>query len=281
MCGATIPLIEKIIHELNCKPSHNFSLNIINNKKAFKNNTQKDNSPKTKGKFKNIINNNNNKTFPFPFNACRTIKGNFSLNKNSQNNENYNPINNNIANSNAFNNNSTLLNNYTINLTSRNEEILNIDAIQIAQNIQGNGLNQQLPEEDQNNEYYYYSHNTQDNNNDNNINNSFEGNGFQDEIISFDNILINNHNNYNNHADTKIVENLITNEIKDINKFAIKQCCICLDNFKNGDLYIILPCIHIFHANCVKNWMNTDNRCPICNFKLVINNILTTKKCNK
>lgn len=258
ICGRLISSFERVLHELNCKNSQNIVLRMIEQKNNI--------ASKTTGNINNIYNN----SLSYTCNICGAKikeKEEHFLHHNIPNNENITRINNF-----TLINNSTIMNNDNMNNTSKNEEALNIDGIQIAQNIQANDINQQIEEEDQNNEYYYYNQNAQDNDND--LNNSIHENRYSDDIISFDNILINNHNN---HADTKIVENLITNEIKDINKFAVKSCSICLENFKNGDNYIILPCIHFFHASCLKNWMKVNNRCPICNFKLIINNILSTK----
>jgi hypothetical protein len=38
-------------------------------------------------------------------------------------------------------------------------------------------------------------------------------------------------------------------------------CYICLDHVDN---YIILPCSHRVHANCLKIWMDLSDRCPMC-----------------
>jgi len=55
-----------------------------------------------------------------------------------------------------------------------------------------------------------------------------------------------------------------------------KQCSICLDEFKLGDKYIILPCTrgeseenHVFHSGdetCsgIKPWLDRNNTCPMC-----------------
>ena len=52
-----------------------------------------------------------------------------------------------------------------------------------------------------------------------------------------------------------------------------KKCNICLDEYKTGDKATILPCIHLFHTNCIKNWLKKQNSCPICKFKLIKNNV--------
>ena len=52
-----------------------------------------------------------------------------------------------------------------------------------------------------------------------------------------------------------------------------KSCMICLEDYNNGDKATTLPCIHLFHTNCIKNWLKKQNSCPICKFKLVKNNV--------
>ena len=44
-------------------------------------------------------------------------------------------------------------------------------------------------------------------------------------------------------------------------------------NFKNGDTTTNLPCLHMFHTNCIQSWLRTQNTCPICKFKLTQDNI--------
>ena len=59
---------------------------------------------------------------------------------------------------------------------------------------------------------------------------------------------------------------MVVAKIKDVEKLdnEKKQCAICLENYVNGDESIALPCIHIFHANCIKAWLRSHNNCPSC-----------------
>ncbi|KAI5675547.1 hypothetical protein M9H77_06497 [Catharanthus roseus] len=44
-----------------------------------------------------------------------------------------------------------------------------------------------------------------------------------------------------------------------------RDCAICLENFKEGDLCRKLPdCRHLFHVNCVDTWLTKVPNCPIC-----------------
>ncbi len=43
------------------------------------------------------------------------------------------------------------------------------------------------------------------------------------------------------------------------------QCCICLENFASMQKLMRLPCLHCFHIECGKNWLEIKASCPICN----------------
>ena len=42
-------------------------------------------------------------------------------------------------------------------------------------------------------------------------------------------------------------------------------CSICIQNYEIGHKLIKLECGHIFHADCIREWIGTKNRCPLCN----------------
>ncbi|EAQ88258.1 predicted protein [Chaetomium globosum CBS 148.51] len=40
---------------------------------------------------------------------------------------------------------------------------------------------------------------------------------------------------------------------------------ICLDGFEDESLVSSLPCYHVFHAVCIRNWFQTRrDTCPLC-----------------
>ena len=82
-------------------------------------------------------------------------------------------------------------------------------------------------------------------------------------------------NNVNNGVDPNILNNLEVTRIGDISKLneENKKCIICLENFKEGDEGIFLPCFHLFHKDCVNEWLKSHNDCPVCKFKLTFENI--------
>lgn len=44
-----------------------------------------------------------------------------------------------------------------------------------------------------------------------------------------------------------------------------KDCALCLDAFEAGiNVCLKLNCGHIFHRNCVEDWVRTKQNCPLC-----------------
>ena len=46
------------------------------------------------------------------------------------------------------------------------------------------------------------------------------------------------------------------------------KCIICLNNYKIHDKISYLPCLHIFHCDCIKEWLKISNKCPLCKNKV-------------
>lgn len=42
------------------------------------------------------------------------------------------------------------------------------------------------------------------------------------------------------------------------------ECVVCLSEFQDGDRIRALQCDHIFHADCVDEWLGRDSHCPLC-----------------
>ncbi|KAH7646864.1 ring finger [Cryptosporidium bovis] len=45
-------------------------------------------------------------------------------------------------------------------------------------------------------------------------------------------------------------------------------CAICLSNIGDDDLIRSLPCSHIYHYNCIDEWVKVKSSCPLCNVSL-------------
>ncbi|XP_060669037.1 putative RING-H2 finger protein ATL19 [Ziziphus jujuba] len=43
------------------------------------------------------------------------------------------------------------------------------------------------------------------------------------------------------------------------------ECCICLEEYETGDRCQVFPvCNHVYHSNCIDNWLKKNSTCPIC-----------------
>ena len=58
-------------------------------------------------------------------------------------------------------------------------------------------------------------------------------------------------------------------EIVDFEIFPCMECPVCLENFIENDNLKKIKCNHIFHENCIKQWLcNESNKCPICRIEI-------------
>lgn len=46
------------------------------------------------------------------------------------------------------------------------------------------------------------------------------------------------------------------------------ECCICMCDMDEGEEATKMPCGHLFHFDCIKQWLATNNTCPVCREKL-------------
>ena len=132
--------------------------------------------------------------------------------------------------------------------------------------------------EDNNNDNSEESNNENDNDNhdndeeSNDEDNNEENEEFEDDLDSF----------VDRGLDKEMLDNMPIFKIKDAEKLNDdkKMCWICFGNFVNGDDSIALPCIHIFHANCIKVWLKDHKICPNCK-KTIRKNNLICPRCGK
>ncbi|KAJ0786553.1 putative transcription factor C2H2 family [Helianthus annuus] len=48
------------------------------------------------------------------------------------------------------------------------------------------------------------------------------------------------------------------------------MCCVCLGEFEmNEQLHQIPSCQHMFHAECIRNWLHSNTTCPLCRCSVV------------
>ncbi|XP_021768732.1 E3 ubiquitin-protein ligase RING1-like [Chenopodium quinoa] len=46
------------------------------------------------------------------------------------------------------------------------------------------------------------------------------------------------------------------------------ECSICLEKLGVGTVLIVLPCLHVYHTECIIRWLERTHFCPFCRFKL-------------
>ncbi|KAF3657808.1 putative serine/threonine-protein kinase-like [Capsicum annuum] len=71
---------------------------------------------------------------------------------------------------------------------------------------------------------------------------------------------------------TGLTEETILSRLKQRNYISIKTeepeeaepCCICREEYSNGDGLGTLECGHDFHTDCIKQWLMQKNLCPVC-----------------
>ncbi|CAH1451573.1 unnamed protein product [Lactuca virosa] len=48
------------------------------------------------------------------------------------------------------------------------------------------------------------------------------------------------------------------------------MCCVCLGDFEmNEKLHQIPSCHHMFHGDCIRNWLHSNTTCPLCRCSVV------------
>ncbi|KAL2484590.1 RING-type domain-containing protein [Abeliophyllum distichum] len=50
----------------------------------------------------------------------------------------------------------------------------------------------------------------------------------------------------------------------------VESCTVCLEDIPTGVEVSTLPCLHIFHSNCISEWLKRSHYCPICRFEMPI-----------
>ncbi|KAJ4712147.1 E3 ubiquitin-protein ligase [Melia azedarach] len=48
------------------------------------------------------------------------------------------------------------------------------------------------------------------------------------------------------------------------------RCVICLEEMLVGSEAVRMPCLHIYHQDCIVNWLNQSNLCPLCRFQMPV-----------
>ncbi|XP_059442943.1 uncharacterized protein LOC132175124 [Corylus avellana] len=46
------------------------------------------------------------------------------------------------------------------------------------------------------------------------------------------------------------------------------QCVVCLEDILMGSEAARMPCSHVYHGDCIVNWLKKSNLCPLCRFQM-------------
>jgi hypothetical protein len=64
-------------------------------------------------------------------------------------------------------------------------------------------------------------------------------------------------------------------QLDDIESFRTRSsemmCSICYEYMQGKDIIVVLPCNvkHVYHTNCIKKWLDTHDKCPLCNTNVI------------
>lgn len=182
-----------------------------------------------------------------------------------------------------FEESENFINNNNYPIVSENSHIIRYPIISLLDNI----LNIPLPNLNNNNLEEEQEENQEEKNNEHNNNNETTLNQFNNLIDVIDNYIRNTEHlyindviptldNFNNiilNEDVKIIlnedefEKLEKINYTDCNKEL--ECLICLETFEKNETLIKINCNHLFHCNCIKNWVcNESNKCPVCRIEI-------------
>jgi hypothetical protein len=66
-----------------------------------------------------------------------------------------------------------------------------------------------------------------------------------------------------------IVDLLPISDVKEESKIPSElKCVICLEMFNVGDKFTALPCLHLFHFECIESCLKRKMECPVCKLEI-------------
>jgi hypothetical protein len=66
-----------------------------------------------------------------------------------------------------------------------------------------------------------------------------------------------------------MVDGKVSRRMSEEHRLSLLNCCpICLSDYTNEDLLIVLPCHHEYHEECITEWLLQQASCPMCKHDL-------------
>ena len=51
---------------------------------------------------------------------------------------------------------------------------------------------------------------------------------------------------------------------------SLRTCSICFEDLEPGEYVRQLRCVHLFHQECIDQWLSHKNACPNCNERVIV-----------
>ncbi|PQM33333.1 RING-H2 finger protein ATL54-like [Prunus yedoensis var. nudiflora] len=70
-------------------------------------------------------------------------------------------------------------------------------------------------------------------------------------------------------ADKSIIEQLEKLRLDGLEENTGQMACaICMEDFEGGVEVSRLPCLHLYHGDCIVQWLETSHLCPLCRYPM-------------
>lgn len=111
--------------------------------------------------------------------------------------------------------------------------------------------------------------NDDDNDNENNSNNN-NRDLYIDDLLRDDDDLL-----FEKEDTQEILRYIPTSIVKEVKRTNDNnKCVICLSEFQVGEKESLLPCLHIFHSECIEKWIGEKKWCPVCKYDISLKSLL-------
>ncbi len=66
------------------------------------------------------------------------------------------------------------------------------------------------------------------------------------------------------HSQGHIIQTLPVSNVPSSGVILTQECTVCYETFVSGERIKTLPCMHIYHVNCIDPWLERTPKCPVC-----------------